>query len=454
MTKLQLSSILKDWYNKKTSHIILLPGKPGLGKTEFLKDWINEKPGIYLRCELQHDRIQIPRFLKTLQLHREEEIPLINSWEGFFQTLFQPLIKNKKTVIVLDEFPKLIKSNRTILSTIEKAWFKKSDHQSMMLILCGSSMPDMNYSYLRLTGLTKEHPSIVRIPVYPLNFNEFKNRFKEMELEDLIALYGNTGGIELFVSHLRPEKSLKENLMFFLDHRNYHLLNPIYLFNYDFHDPTTYFSILQILAFNEKKIGNIAKNLALKTHNLTSFLDRLRELEIIDRTLPPTDLVPEASRKGRYHILDPFYRFWFRYVYPYQDILSIDRFEVVLEEWRSRYPQFMKEALTDILSERLTNHGFFPVLTVGPWWDKNKNIDLIAVGERDILFAGIYFLDKTVGLEEWETLVQQADMVDKPRRATKVHFLLLSRQGFSDELKKEVLRKRRIHLWTLHDLLR
>jgi AAA+ ATPase superfamily predicted ATPase len=448
-----LSKQFDSLYSEKLSQFVLLAGKPGMGKTSFIKDWIKGKPAIYLRCDLQHDRIQLPRFNNALEVQLGKKLKTAESWESFFALLLQDITKNKKTVIVLDEFPKLLKSTRSILSIIEDLWTNAGAKNSLMLILCGSSMPEMKYTNMRFSNLNSPHSTFTYIPFQPMNFEEFRQTFPQMELETAVALYGVTGGTERFVSKLDPKLNTEQNLHYFFGHTNFHLLDPKYLFSFDFHDPTTYFSILQVLAHNEKKIGHIAKRLTLKTHNLTSFLDRLRELEIIERILPPTDEIPEISRKGRYHIKDAFYRFWFRYNYNFQDVLSVDLIDNVIKHFNEHYSEHMKEVITEILMEKLQTDIFFPVKFIGPWWDRNKNIDLMATGSKDILYVKINTGPKAAGMNTLDHLEREINFVEVPKRIKKDHLCILSTHGFTSDLEKEAQKNKKLHLWTLANLL-
>ncbi len=452
MTQEDLSKKLNDLFQSKQSHIVIIPGKPGAGKTTFLKQWMKDKTAIYFRSDLQHDRIQIPRFSKAVQAHFNQTQPEYPNWDAFFNNVFTLAGKKKKMLIILDEFPKLLKSNRTFLVTIEKLWEKLAKKYPIMLIMAGSSLPEMNYTHLRLTGLQSNNPSVALVPFLPMNFAEFKDRFTSLSFEDAVALYGITGGTERFVQRINPHHTLEQNVRSFFDHRNFYDFDPKYLFHYDFHDPTTYFSILQILARNEKKIGVIAKCLDLKTHNLTSFLDRLRDLKVIERILPPTDENPVISRKGRYHIVDAFHRFWFRYIYPHQDILSVDNIDYVWDYFMEKFNLHMKETIIDIISEKFQTNPLFPIKNIGPWWNKNKNMDLIITGQNDVILCDISYNNGPVRYSAYEKLNQMKEVMEIPRRIKKFHYLFFSNEGFDPDFVHAIRRKKKIYLWSMDDI--
>lgn len=63
-----------------------------------------------------------------------------------------------------------------------------------------------------------------------------------------------------------------------------------------------------------------------KTH-LSSYLVRLQDLKFIERRLPATIASAERlrSRKGRYHLRDPYFRFYFRFMAPAHEQAGLSR---------------------------------------------------------------------------------------------------------------------------------
>ena len=59
----------------------------------------------------------------------------------------------------------------------------------------------------------------------------------------------------------------------------------------------------------------ISQAVGVKGASLGYYLNMLRDLGLLERAVPATDADPAHSRQGRYQLLDPFFRFWFRFVY-------------------------------------------------------------------------------------------------------------------------------------------
>lgn len=437
MNDLSLSKFLEG----KKSLVVLLTGKIGSGKTTMLKGLLNDS-ALYFRCDLQHDRIQLPRFVRSYNNTNQSKVSQDITWEKFFDLVFQNPNPEKKLVVMFDDFQNLVKSNAAVMTIIQDAWQKFGSKNNVLFIASGSSKPEMDMIRERMTTLLK--PTEIKVHnIDSVPFSEFKNYFAGLPIETIVSFYAVTGGVPKFFRLLDKDKDIFENIRNFLSNPTIvAYLDPRIMLNYDFHDPTTYFSIMQVLSMEEAKIGLLAKRLSLRTHNLTSFLDRLRELDLIDRILPGTDENPDKSRKGKYRVIEPFYRFWFRYVYSNQEFLMTNKIDVIINQIKEDYPNLMKRTMISILQEEMRGKNeLFDTYTVSNWWEKDRFIEILALGERDVLFGTVYWKDTPITPTELHSLIQESHFVAVPRRIRRDNYLLFSKGGFTKELEKEAKKK-------------
>jgi hypothetical protein len=437
MNDLSLSRFLEG----KKSSVVLITGKIGSGKTTLLKGLLNDT-SLYFRCDLQHDKIQLPRFIRSMNSTNKSKISQDISWEKFFELAFQNPDPDKKMIVAFDDFQNLVKSCTSVLTIIQEAWLKTGSKNNILLLASGSSRPEMEMIRERMTALMK--PTEIKTHnVDSISFSEFKKQFSGLPIETIVSFYAITGGVPKFYKLLDKNKDIFENVRYFLSSPIIvAYLDPRIMLNYDFHDPTTYFSIMQVLSQEEAKIGLLAKRLGLRTHNLTSFLDRLRELDLIDRILPGTDENPDKSRKGKYRIIEPFYRFWFRYVYSNQEALMLNKTDSIIEQMKIDYPNLMKKTMINIIQEELKGKNeIFDTFTVSNWWEKDRFIELLALGERDVLFGSVFWKDTPATPADLHSLIQESHFVAVPRRIRRDNYLIFSKSGFSKELEKEAKKK-------------
>ena len=85
-------------------------------------------------------------------------------------------------------------------------------------------------------------------------------------------------------------------------------------------DSRNYFAIASALAYGPQGYGEVVTKAALSTSTVSKYLNTLSGLRIVSRALPIN--ARDSARNGRWTLDDPFFRFWFRFVFPYQDELE------------------------------------------------------------------------------------------------------------------------------------
>ena len=94
-------------------------------------------------------------------------------------------------------------------------------------------------------------------------------------------------------------------------------------------EPGTYFAIVREVAAGRTTVSEIANGARVSVPNLTKMLRRLVELGYLEARAPLAPQGPEA-RRSSYRLADPFFRFWFRFVFPNRSLLERGRVKEVL----------------------------------------------------------------------------------------------------------------------------
>ncbi len=76
----------------------------------------------------------------------------------------------------------------------------------------------------------------------------------------------------------------------------------------------TYFSVLESIASGNRSRNEIAQAAGVESTNTSYYFDRLETLQIIEKHYPAL-ADPTRSKRTRYQIRDPIFRFYFRYLY-------------------------------------------------------------------------------------------------------------------------------------------
>lgn len=426
--------LLENEYESRNFTFTVLYGRRRVGKTTLIKEYLDAKPHIYFLVTLEAFPIIIKRFqnliAEFLQDDFLKEIELKSFEQLFAYIAKQPL--KQKLVIVIDEFQYLGKLDHSIPSQFQYIIDELLKNRNIHLILCGSLISMMYEQTLSYNSpLYGRRTSSIKLDA--LKFQHLQNFFPTKNETELIELYSVLYGVpkylELFKDNGHIFDNIEQNI---LDKNAFLYDEPRFILQNEVSEPITYFSILKTIANGEHKIGNIAGKLGKNVQNITSFISKLIELEVIYKEIPITEKQPTKSKKGLYFIKDNFFRFWFSYVLPYKSQLEMGNTNYALNKIKENFSGFVAKNYEDLAIEYTLSN--YPILKCGRWWNKNEEIDVVGVGEGFMLVGECKYSNKKVGIDILESLQKKAVHIEL--KLPVKHYLLFSKSGFTDELIK------------------
>ena len=441
--------VLEKEYNRDSGFVVIY-GRRRIGKTTLIKQFIKSKTVFYFLATKEVESQSMKRFAGVIARTTGNSVmqkAAFSDWLDLFQVVadYKP---NEKKVLVIDEFPYLVKVNDSFPSILQNAWDEILKDSNVMLILCGSLI-----SMMKKHALSYESPLYGRrtaqMRIAPLPFTTVYENQK-LSFEEAAEQYSITGGVpkymEFFSDGQPLYEQIKENV---LSKNGFLYEEPNFLLTDEVQVPTNYFSIIKVIADGNHKLGMIAGILGLETSALTPYLKTLSELGFIEKQVPVTEKNAEKTRKGLYFISDNFLRFWFRYVYPYKGELELDNTQISLDELDKDFKEkFVAFAYDDICKEifaRLCSDKAidFTPSKIGSYWlnDKSGNtqIDVMAVDTvNKRLFAGeCKYHNQPVDADVYFELVKKVDNSSEIKSAFKgytVIYGVFSKSGFTSRM--------------------
>jgi AAA+ ATPase superfamily predicted ATPase len=427
-------SLLNDEYISGRFAFTVLYGRRRAGKTTLLKEYIKDKPSIYFLVTLENFSVVLRRFqtivadffndsfLKELEL---------KSFEQLFSYIGQKNL-NKKLVIIIDEFQYLSKSDSSIPSQFQYIVDEILKTKNIHLVLCGSIISMMYEQTLSYSSpLYGRRTSSLKLEAIEFGYmgEFFPNKTKGELVELYSILYGVPKYLEVFKDTKDIFQSIEQNIL----NPNAYLYNePQFILQNEVNEPITYFSILEAIASGEHKIGQIAGKLEKNVQNITSFIAKLIELDIIYKDVPITETNPQKSKKGLYFIKDNFFRFWFSYVLPYKSQLEIGNTSFVLSKIRESFSGFVSKTYEDLAVLHILKN--YNLLKCGRWWSKDVEIDALGIASDYIVVAECKYSNKKVGVDILKGLKEKAKKIDT--KLPVKHYFLFSKSGFTKELEE------------------
>lgn len=429
---------------------VVIYGRRRIGKTTLIKQFIKSKTAFYFLATKEVESQSMKRFAGVIARTTGNSVlqkAAFSDWLDLFQAVadYKP---NEKKVLVIDEFPYLVKVNDSFPSILQNAWDEILKDSNVMLILCGSLI-----SMMKKHALSYESPLYGRrtaqMRIAPLPFTTVYENQK-LSFEEAAEQYSITGGVpkymEFFSDGQPLYEQIKENV---LSKNGFLYEEPNFLLTDEVQVPTNYFSIIKVIADGNHKLGTIAGILGLETSALTPYLKTLSELGFIEKQVPVTEKNAEKTRKGLYFISDNFLRFWFRYVYPYKGELELDNMQISLDEldkdFKEKFVAFAYEDICKEIFARLCSDKAidFTPSKIGSYWlnDKSGNtqIDVMAVDTvNKRLFAGeCKYHNQPIDADVYFELVKKVDNSSEIKSAFKdytVIYGVFSKSGFTSRM--------------------
>lgn len=440
---------LNTEYNRNSSFVVIY-GRRRVGKTTLIKEFLKNKTAFYYLAteELESQSMKrlanvIARTTKNTLLQKIE----FTDWLDLFQLIADYKPEEKK-VLVIDEFPYLVKTNSAFPSILQNAWDEFLKDSNVMLILSGS-----------LIGMMQKHALSYDSPLYgrrtaqmrltPLPFTSIYET-QNLPFEQAVEQFALTGGVPKYLEFFEDGRPLEEQLKDTVFSKNGFLYEePNFLLKSESLTAVNYFSIIKTIADGNHKLGKIASALGQESSSLTPYLSTLSDLGFIEKRTPITEKNPEKSRKGLYFIADNFLRFWFCYVYPYKGELELDNMQIVLDEihkdFKEKFVAFAYEDICkDIFAKLCSNNAIsFVPSRIGSYWlndyDGDTEIDVMSVDHQNKqVFAGeCKYHTKPVDAPVYFTLKEKVDNAAEIRKSFpkyNVIYGLFSKSGFTKRM--------------------
>ena len=433
---------LEKLYKEKNARLLIIYGRRRIGKTELLRQFSKDKKHLFFSSDLSSEQEQLRQFTeKIYQVTGESflQTQSFSSWEASLRYTFDHLI-DKIPLIIIDEFPYLCVSNSALPSILQKIWDEKAKENNIFLILCGSYM-----SFMEKEVLGSKSPLFGRrtgqIVLPPLRFEHLKDFFSHYSKKDRVYIYAVLGGTPAYLQRFSDKRTIEQNVKDEVLSKNAFLYSePRFLLMEELREPSIYFSILKAIAFGKTRLNEIVQETGIDDrHKVNKYLTVLRELHIVRRKVPLTEDKPHKSRKGIYILDDPFFRFWFRYIFPNMSYLEEGDIDYVWEEKiKPNFDSFVGFIFEDICIQQLKslnkdNKLPFKAKNIGQWWNGREEIDIVALdGKGSFMFCECKWTAKKIGISMLDELQNKTNKF--PGVARK-YFGFFSKSGFSKGIK-------------------
>lgn len=443
-------------YQKPGGSLFVLYGRRRVGKTALLRKFASTDTGMPCvyhmadRTVARTARSSLARSMADALGEPTLAGAEFSDWPQLFHA-FDRFRSERKTVLILDEYPYLVEAEPAFSSILQKTWDQHWKNESVMLVLCGSALSMMHRETISSAG-----PLFGRrtgqLLLRPLRFGDTLPFYADTEPDQMVQFYGVAGGVPHYVELAAQYRTWQEALEGLAMRPDGPLFPEAkFLLQEEVTKPHLYADLLRVISSGANRISEIAGRLAMPANKITRYLSVLQDLSLIERQVPVTEKNPNISKRGIYETTDPFLRLWYGCLAPIQPLLEFRRFS---DAWQAIEKQLMshqawcfERICREFVSAKADRWN---LARVGKYWDRTCEIDVVGfdLRHRVRFVAECKWSRRPVGENVLAALKRKAQQL-WPKEFSKMSFALFSRGGFSPGFTSPNSRTELIDLQTL-----
>jgi hypothetical protein len=415
-------------------------GRRRIGKTRLIQEFIKDKRAIYFLADSVSETEQLRNLGRIVGEYFNDSILSDAGFRDWYQ-FFSYIREKQKTrlIFVIDEFPYLVNSNPAISSIFQKGIDEYLKQSNVFLILAGSSI-----------GMMEKEVLFYKAPLYgrrtaslevkEMGFDALKEFFPGKDFEELVKIYSVFGAIPAYIEKINPGHDTFRNIRELILSKGTFLYSEVeYILREELREPRNYFVILKAIAQGKRKLSEIINETAFEKSLVARYLDILRSLGFVEKDIPVTEKYPEKSKQGLYKLHDKFFTFWFKFVFPNRNRLEIENVDYVLKQIKDTFEHHISTIYEDVcmgICKDLMKDGLIQFTTIGKWWSKDEEIDIVALDEekKTAYFGECKWSNKKVGDDIYQNLIKKSRLVEWHKDKRKDRFILFSKNGFTSRM--------------------
>lgn len=383
---------MKQFYNREPQLLALrqaseaargtldvIVGRRRVGKTRLIQEAFstNKHVYLYLFISRKSESALVDEFLSIIKAQLNAKFFSPTSLKDIIEFLLDYSVDNPITVVI-DEFQDISRVNPSFYSDMQNLWdtYKRKSH--MHLVVCGSL-----YNLMTKIFKDKDEPLFNRqdhyyhikalTPSYIKNIMIDQNSFNP---ENYLLWWCLSGGIPKYLEWIiDAQPNILETLISDdspLIKEGYHRLVE------DFgEEHRTYFDILGAIASGYNTKPKIIDYLGYQIND--AFPKLTNSFEIINKH---SSMDANSNTKTiRYEIVDPFLRFWFRFIYKNRSAIEIGNYKYIKDIITRDYTSHAGRELESLCREILVESMQFN--RIGNFWDRkgHNEIDIVAIND-------------------------------------------------------------------------
>lgn len=379
---------------------LMLRGRRRVGKSRLVEQFVENagQPSLYFTAAGSPPADEIRRLCMDAaesNLPGRDLLTAANptDWDAAFRLLAAALPDDAPAIVVIDEIPYLMDPDREFEGVLQRSWDRQLSRKPVLLILIGSDLAMMEALNDYRRPFHQRGREMVVGPLNPADLATMLNLPAAEAIDAALV----TGGLPLIGTEWQSGAGLWDFLTRELtDPTSALLVSAERSLAAEFPAQVQARAVLTAVGSGERTFTNIARaSGGLAATSLQRSLTLLAEKRMVVGELP---LSTSPSKDRRYRIVDPYLRFWLRFIAPHMPEVERGRGDLTVERirrgWTSWRGRTVEPLVREALARILPNRALPAAGAIGGYWTRSNDIEIDIIGAdrgpiaRELLFVG------------------------------------------------------------------
>ena len=368
--------------------LIAMRGRRRVGKSRLVEEFAERSgcPCVYYTAVQEEGEVELLRFARAIERSGAPRAADVaaglrpESWEAALALAAGGATKARPVVLVIDELPYLAAKESSIEAVLQLVWDRTLQSAPVLVVLIGSDEATMSALTEQGRPLYDRAREMRIDPLSPADVGDLLG----LEPADALDAQMVIGGFPVLALEWGKGRSLAAYLRDALtDPTSFLVVSGERTLSAEFPTEAQARTVLGALGEGVAAHSRILGHTSLGATTVNEALHLLAGKRVLRRLTPYSGRV--APKTALWEVVDPYMRFWLRFVNRRVDLIERGRGALLVDEFRAGWPSFRGRAVEQLVRdslERLLPDGerFGAARYVGGYWNRTGTIEVDLVG--------------------------------------------------------------------------
>jgi uncharacterized protein len=432
--------------------LIAVRGRRRVGKSRLVEEFARRtgNPCVFYTAVQEEGEAELRRFATAIERSEAPAAAAVRdglrpeTWEAALELAARGSTKAKPVILVIDEFPYLAAKEPSIEATLQLAWDRGFQRAPVLVILIGSNEAMMSALTTQGRPLYDRAREMVVEPLSPADVGDLL----DLDADDALDAYLAIGGFPVLALEWGKGRTLASYLGDALtDPTSFLVVSGERALGAEFATEAHARTVLGGLGDGKRAHAGILGATSLSATTVNEALHMLAERRLLRRVTPYS--ARPAPKTALWEVVDPYMRFWLRFVNRRVDLIERGRGQLLVEEFRRNWSTFRGRAIEPIVRDSLERllpdrRRFGAAHYASGYWNRTGSIELDLVGgdtrpvAKRIAFVGSIKWRQKNPFSRRDALRLASQRTEVPGASEKTALVGISSSGFERDVPLDV----------------